>query len=47
MTSLDLLRLGDYNSGRLADHNRIQAVVYDDRSANDRVLARIVTHHDC
>lgn len=45
MTSLGFLRLGDYNSGRLAD--RIQAVVSDDRSTNARVLARVVTHHDC
>jgi len=46
MTSHDFLRLGDYNSGRLADHDRVQ-VVADDRSANGRVLARVIMHHDC
>lgn len=47
MTSLGFLRLNDYNSGRLADHDRrIQAVVSDDRSTNGWVLARIITHHD-
>lgn len=47
MTSLSFLRLGDYNSGRLDDHDRIQAVVSDDRSANSRVLTRVIAHHDC
>lgn len=45
MTSLGFLRLGDYNSGRLADHDRIQAAVRDDRPADRRVLAPVVAHH--
>lgn len=47
MMSLGFLRLNDYNSGRLADHDRIQAVISDDRFTNGRVLVRVITHHDC
>lgn len=46
MTSLGFLRLSDDNSGRLADHDRIQAAVSDDRLANDRALARGIAHRD-
>lgn len=46
MTSVGFLRLGDYDGSCLADYNRTRDTV-DDSSADDRVLVRIIAHHDC
>lgn len=49
MTSVGfLLRLSHHDGSRLADDNRIQGcVIVDDRSADDRVLVRVIAYHDC